>query len=477
MRALSSALALSLLLLQGSGPIAAAAGPGGDLSVDHFGARGDGETDDTAAIQAGVDALRAPGTLRFPPGTYKINSEKGLQLHDGTRLDLGTATLVAPNVNGARCRILEIEGGKGISILGGTLVGSRAGAPQWGVGILASDAEDLVIEGVTFRDFYFDGVLLTGNVGCRRVTVRQCLSENNRRTGLAIPAATGVVVEESVFQGSHGQSPEAGVNCEPGPGASVVDVRFRACRFSNNAGAGLYVHKALGIAAREASATDCTFENNAFGIIAGGVEGVTLTGNHLRGHRGRGKSAIAIGDGTSRASVTGNDISEGFRGIMSAGATDVEIRDNTIEGDGARSTPGAGDDGDGIVCRGLHSLLADACAVIHNDVRRCAGSGIVGLLVSRIRVLDNTVAETGQRGIYLSSVTGSEVTGNQITAAGSEAPGRYSALELGQSANDNLVANNVCRLGAATREGVSIGSGCRGNNVFGNVVIPWGASQ
>jgi parallel beta-helix repeat protein len=253
-------------------------------------------------------------------------------------------------------------------------------------------------------------------------------------------------------------------------------VRFRACRFSDNAGVGLYIHRALGVAVREASVSDSTFENNDFGIIAGGVDGVTLTGNHLRGHRGKGKSAIAIGDGTSRASVAGNDISDGFRGIMSAGATDVEIRDNTIAGDGARSTPGAGDDGDGIVCRGLHSLLADACAVIHNDVQRCAGSGIAALLVSRIRVLDNTISDTGQRGIHLRSVTRSEITGNQILSTGLEAPGRYSALELDQSANENLVANNFCRLGPATRDGVSIAPGCRGNNVFGNVVIPWGGS-
>ena len=51
-------------------------------------------------------------------------------------------------------------------------MGSRAGAPEWGVGILASDADDLMIEDLTLRDFFFDGILLTGNRGCRRVRIR-----------------------------------------------------------------------------------------------------------------------------------------------------------------------------------------------------------------------------------------------------------------------------------------------------------------
>ncbi len=48
-------------------------------SVADFGARGDGITDDTAALQAGIDAVSAEGTaanrsqeLRLPRGTYKI---------------------------------------------------------------------------------------------------------------------------------------------------------------------------------------------------------------------------------------------------------------------------------------------------------------------------------------------------------------------------------------------------------------------
>ncbi len=132
----------------------------------------------------------------FGAATYRIRTDVGVRLKDDLAIDLDGATLVGANVEGARCRIFTLEKCSRVSISGGTLVGSRSGSPEWGVGILASDSDDLVIEGMTLRDFYFDGILLTGNRGCARVVMRTCVSENNRRTGLAVPSATDVSVAE-----------------------------------------------------------------------------------------------------------------------------------------------------------------------------------------------------------------------------------------------------------------------------------------
>ena len=47
------------------------------VSVKDFGARGDGVTDDTAAIQAAIDYIASirGGTVFFPPGDYIISSK------------------------------------------------------------------------------------------------------------------------------------------------------------------------------------------------------------------------------------------------------------------------------------------------------------------------------------------------------------------------------------------------------------------
>jgi Pectate lyase superfamily protein len=44
------------------------------FNVKAYGARGDGTTDDTAAIQAAFNAMPAGGKLLFPPGAYKVTS-------------------------------------------------------------------------------------------------------------------------------------------------------------------------------------------------------------------------------------------------------------------------------------------------------------------------------------------------------------------------------------------------------------------
>jgi parallel beta-helix repeat protein len=235
---------------------------------------------------------------------------------------------------------------------------------------------------------------------------------------------------------------------------------------------GVYIHRALGVTVSDASVEDSLVQDNDLGIVLSGVVRGSVARNRVRGHRGKAKSGIALGDDTTDVTVAANQLEDNFRGIISAGAKNVTIHENSVVGTGPLSTLGAGEDGDGIVCRGLKSLLAEACVVTGNTVRRSAGSGIVAQLVSKVRLIDNTIEEVGQRGIHLRSATNSLVSGNHVTNIGLEAPGHYDGIELTHSANFNVIASNTCRLGGGLRNAIGIGPGCIGNQVESNTVLP-----
>ncbi len=148
-----------------------------------------------------------------------------------------------------------------------------------------------------FRDFYLDGILLTGNAGCQRVTVRHCVAVNNRRTGIAVIHASDVTVEDSTFNGTSGQPPQAGLNAEPHPGEDVRKLRIRRCWFRGNKGNGIYIHKALGRSISDVSVENSVIEDNDYGIVVCEASSVYLAGNRILRHTAENRAGIALGSG------------------------------------------------------------------------------------------------------------------------------------------------------------------------------------
>lgn len=438
---------------------------GAEVWVSSFGAVPDDGLYDTAAIQLGVDSLLPGDTLLFDPGTYLIHSNLGIRLKDNIRLVMEGATLVAPNVNGRKCRIFTIEPGKGITLSGGTLVGSRAGSPTWGVGIFASDAEDLVIENMTLRDFYFDGILLTGNNGCRNVTIRGVLSENNRRTGLAIPAASDVLIESSTFRGSTGQSPEAGVNVEPNPGNFARNIRFVGSTAARNRGIGFYAHRGLGVSVSEIRVERAVLEDNYQGVVIGAVTTASVTGSRFARHQ---RAGIHLGD-VAGAVVTDNQFNDNIRGILTAGGSGNEIRRNTVIGKGPMLN--GGPEGHGIICLGTPGVSTSGCVVTDNTVERSSASGIAAYDAANVRFQNNTIVDSGERGMYLLNSSNSELSNNRVHGSSLSAPHRHDGVELGSGSNNNLMTLNTIYETSAMRKSISVSRDTYGNVVVLNTVV------
>jgi len=204
--------------------IAAQAGaPRRSLHPEQFGAKGDGETDDTAALQRCIDVAAADRTVELRRGAvYRIDTNfrpthgqfGGLKLKTGTIFQLNGSALIALGsrsnqgclVNAYRVNGWRVEGP-------GRIVGERhihmARGGEWGMGIACWGAGNWQIcSGIEISDCWGDGIYLGYSRdrddfcenyriegvhihGCRRCGIGHIAGRNGRISGVHIHDISG----------------------------------------------------------------------------------------------------------------------------------------------------------------------------------------------------------------------------------------------------------------------------------------------
>jgi polygalacturonase len=250
---LTGAIALSLVLLpvqaRATAPENCASPPASDVvvNVKDKGAVGDGHADDTAAIQAAIDAVAGTrGTVLVPDGVYMVNAvEKNLNLKSDMTLKLaGGAVLKAIPNEETRYAVLTISGVSNVWVTGGTLEGERnehrGKSGEWGMGIhIEHGAKNITIAGLTSKKMWGDGFYVQDAEDVRFCGVT---ADANRRQGLSIIHADGLLVLNSTFKNTHGTRPSAGIDLEPDKDwQKIANVRIENSKFFDNAGGGIMV--------------------------------------------------------------------------------------------------------------------------------------------------------------------------------------------------------------------------------------------
>jgi Pectate lyase superfamily protein len=233
-----------------SAPRACETAPASSLvvSVKEKGAKGDGRTDDTAAIQAAIDAVAGTGgTVLVPGGTYMVSAVGKRRVTLGSDMTLklaSTAILKAIPTSSKKYSVLAISGVSNVTVSGGTLEGEREAhlgrSGEAGMGIrIDRGAKQVTIRGVTSKKMWGDGFYIEGAAG---VSFCGVTADNNRRQGLSIIAADGVLVTDSVFKNTRGTRPSSGIDLEPDdPAQSVTNIRIQNSKFIDNAGSGIEI--------------------------------------------------------------------------------------------------------------------------------------------------------------------------------------------------------------------------------------------
>ncbi|MGD0960125.1 MAG: right-handed parallel beta-helix repeat-containing protein [Methylomonas sp.] len=245
------------------------------VNVMNEGATGNGKTDDTAAIQKAINLVAGTGgTVLIPNGTYLIDTAKSLKLAGDMTLALSIgAELVAIANNLTNYNVILIDGVANVSVVGGSLQGDRAthlGATgEWGMGIMVLNSQNVYLDTVNSANMWGDGFYIGDS--SVNVTVCNVNSDNNRRQGLTVTSANGVLIENSTFQNTNGAYPSAGIDIEPNNGEVVNNVRILNSKFAGNWGSGIQSSYNSGSNPSTTNTTGLTISGNS--ITNNGVVG------------------------------------------------------------------------------------------------------------------------------------------------------------------------------------------------------------
>ena len=293
------------------------------FNVKDFGAKGDGNTPDSAAIQKALDeAGKVQGTVYFPSGNYRCHD---LKVSPYTtvlaepqwaygRPDVG-AVLVIDNEN-ADC-VLNISQAFGCHIRGLFLRGNRK-TKKIQHGIFQNHAEytrienSPVIDEVSITNFSGHGIYL---LRIWLFIIRHSIFHSNAGHGVCINGWDGFVTDNQ-FSGNG----KSGFATEPGGGSTVM---FTANRVEWNGEYGLYL-----------AGGDCwNVTGNAFdrnygaAVFANRVSNATFTGNVFRRN---GKNASNLLEGLDESCQM---LIQSCRGISVTGNTGEVGRDDGGRGE------------------------------------------------------------------------------------------------------------------------------------------------
>jgi parallel beta-helix repeat protein len=267
-----------------------------------------------------------------------------------------------------------------VSVVGGTLIGDRSShtgtTGEWGMGLSIAHAQQVVVDGVTARECWGDGFIVTS--ASSNVAVCNVTSSHNRRQGLTITSVDGMVVRNSNFSHSQGTSPETGINVEPNSGETVNNVLITGCTLANNAGGGFQCGTALANVG-STSVTGLVLDQNL------------VTGNGLNPVLGPYRVAVymTVFDG---AQITNNQVVNNIgQGICLTGnATHTMVKGNTVQG--TMKVMGSG------TWTGI-GILISTCSgstISSNTVTGNAGPGIEQIILDpTVTISNNTVSGNG----------------------------------------------------------------------------------
>lgn len=191
------------------------------VSVKDFGAKGDGSTDDTIAIN---NALAANLHVIFPSGQYRVQPT-GFSLRSNQVVEFrGGASIKLLAHNTDTYQIFKVFDVNNVKIINAYLDGSRelnsASSGEFGMGISICGSTNVIIDNATTIGCWGDGIYIgstktTGLSYSKNIIINDHYAYNCRRQGMSVISVKTLKCNNPIYDTINGTSPQSGFDIEP----------------------------------------------------------------------------------------------------------------------------------------------------------------------------------------------------------------------------------------------------------------------
>jgi parallel beta-helix repeat protein len=178
-----------------------------------------GKVDYTSYIQSAVNKY---SVVTFPAFPIMVN-DKGITIGSNKTLNfLKGSELRLKGTKASNYHILKVYKASNVVINNPVIIGDRNShlttTGEYGSGISVFSSSNVTINNATVKECWGDGIYLghvSGSSVNRNITIKSPYLLKNRRDGLTVIAANGLLVENLYAGYTDGTSPMCGINFEP----------------------------------------------------------------------------------------------------------------------------------------------------------------------------------------------------------------------------------------------------------------------
>lgn len=216
------------------------------ITPQMFGAKADGVTDDTAAIQAAFDSLTDGGTIYFPAGKYIVQHADTVNGGDyvailaegkrGIKVVFNNGATIKHNLTTVgRYTMFRFLDCNNLEICGGVIEGERDEHPYvetgyGSKGLHIRNCDNVYIHDMEIWNIFGDSIGLSGTTKqCENILVENCTIHDCYRNGIGIGGVKHGIIRNCRIYNIRGNAPEAGIDIEAEYGYDNEDTLIEDC--------------------------------------------------------------------------------------------------------------------------------------------------------------------------------------------------------------------------------------------------------